>query len=116
MSTALGASVLFALLVLGFTSVSAALGRRLVTAPLAFVAIGAVLGFAVGPMDGSATESVKLVAEITLVLILFHDAAQVRPREIGSDRGFYARLLLIGFPLTILLGYLSRACCSPTSP
>ena len=106
MSTALGASVLFALLVLGFTAVSAALGRRLVTAPLAFVAMGAVLGFAIGPMDGSATEFVKLVAEITLVLILFHDAAQVRPREIGSDGGFYARLLLIGFPLTILLGYL----------
>ena len=49
MSTALGASVLFALLVLGFTAVSAALGRRLVTAPLAFVAMGAVLGFVVGP-------------------------------------------------------------------
>ena len=116
MSTALGAAVLFALLVLGFTSVSAALGRRLVTAPLAFVAIGAVLGFAVGPMEGSATESVKLVAEITLVLILFHDAAQVRPREIGSDRGFYARLLLIGFPLTILLGFLIARLLFPDLP
>ena len=116
MSTALGASVLFALLVLGFTAVSAALGRRLVTAPLAFVAMGAVLGFAVGPMEGSATESVKLVAEITLVLILFHDAAQVRPREIGSDGGFYARLLLIGFPLTILLGFLIARLLFPDLP
>jgi sodium/hydrogen antiporter len=116
MSTALGASVLFALLVLGFTAVSAALGRRLVTAPLAFVAIGAALGFAVGPMEGSATESVKLVAEITLVLILFHDAAQVRPREIGSDRGFYARLLLLGFPLTILLGFLIARLLFPDLP
>ncbi len=116
MSTALGASVLFALLVLGFTAVSAALGRRLVTAPLAFVAMGAVLGFAVGPMDGSATESVKLVAEITLVLILFHDAAQVRPREISSDGGFYARLLLIGFPLTILLGFLIARLLFPDLP
>ena len=113
LSTALGASVLFALLVLGFTAVSAALGRRLVTAPLAFVAMGAVLGFGVGPMDGSATESVKLVAEITLVLILFHDAAQVRPREIGSDGAFYARLLLIGFPLTILLGFLTARMLFP---
>ena len=79
----------------GFTSVSAALGRRLVAAPLAFVAIGAVLGLAVGPLAGSATDSVELVAEITLVLILFHDAAQVRPREIGADRGLNARLLLV---------------------
>lgn len=113
---ALGASVLFALLVLGFTAVSALLGRRLITAPLAFVAIGAVLGIAVGPLDGSATQWVKLVAEITLVLILFHDAAQVRPQEIGSDGALYARLLLIGFPLTIALGYLLARVLFPELP
>jgi NhaP-type Na+/H+ or K+/H+ antiporter len=116
MSTALAASVLFALLVLAFTTVSAALGRRLVTAPLAFVTIGAVLGFVVGEMDESATEPVKLVAEITLVLILFHDAAEVRPREIGADRGLYARLLLIGFPLTILAGFLLALALFPDLP
>ena len=116
MSTTLAASVLFALLVLAFSTVSAALGRRLVTAPLAFVTIGAVLGFVVGEMDESATEPVKLVAEITLVLILFHDAAEVRPREISADRGLYARLLLIGFPLTILAGFLLARVLFPDLP
>jgi NhaP-type Na+/H+ or K+/H+ antiporter len=116
LSPELAAAVVFALLVLGFTAVSAALGRRLITAPLAFLAIGAVLGFTVGPIQGSATSSVKLVAEITLVLILFHDAAQVRPKEIGSDGGLYARLLLIGFPLTILLGYLIALALFPDIP
>jgi NhaP-type Na+/H+ or K+/H+ antiporter len=115
-STGLAAAVLFAVLVLGFTAVAAALGRRLITAPAAFVVIGAVLGFTIGPMEGSATESVKTVAEITLVLILFHDAAEVRPREISSDRGFYARLLLLGFPLTILLGYLLARVLFPDLP
>lgn len=115
-STGLVAAVLFAVLVLGFTAVAAALGRRLITAPLAFVAIGAVLGFAVDPVDESLTEGIKLVAEVTLVLILFHDAAEVRPREIGSDGGLYARLLLIGFPLTILLGYLSALLLFPDLP
>jgi NhaP-type Na+/H+ or K+/H+ antiporter len=115
-STVLIAAVLFAVLVLGFTSVSAALGRRLITAPLAFVAIGAVLGFAFGSLPESATESVKLVAEITLVLILFHDAAEVRPQEIGADGGLYARLLLIGFPLTILAGYLIALALFPDLP
>ena len=66
-------------------------------------------------MEGSATKSVKLVAEITLVLILFHDAAEVRPREIDSDRAFYA-LLLIGFPLTILLGYVIARDLFPDLP
>ena len=115
-SATLVAAVLFAVLVLGFSAVAAALGRRLITAPLAFVAIGAVLGFALGPGEGSVPEGVKLVAEVTLVLILFHDAAQVRPREIGSDGGLYARLLLIGFPLTILLGYLSARALFPDLP
>lgn len=115
-STALIAAVLFAVLVLGFTAVAAALGRRLITAPLAFVAIGAVLGFAVDPVDESITGGIKLVAEVTLVLILFHDAAQVRPRQIGSDGGLYARLLLIGFPLTILLGYLVAVVLFPDLP
>ncbi|HYO20495.1 MAG TPA: cation:proton antiporter, partial [Dermatophilaceae bacterium] len=115
-STVLIAAVLFAVLVLGFTSVSAALGRRLITAPLAFVVIGAVLGFALGSLPESATESVKLVAEITLVLILFHDAAEVRPRDIGADGGLYARLLLIGFPLTILAGYVIALALFPDLP
>jgi NhaP-type Na+/H+ or K+/H+ antiporter len=115
-STTLAAAVMFALLVLGFSTVSAALGRRLITAPLAFVTIGAALGFVVGGMDESATEPVKLVAEITLVLILFHDAAEVRPREIGADWGLYARLLLIGFPLTILAGFLLALALFPDLP
>ncbi len=115
-STALIAAVLFAVLVLGFTAVAAALGRRLITAPLAFVATGAVLGFAVGPIDASIMAGTQLIAEVTLVLILFHDAAQVRPREIGSDGGLYARLLLIGFPLTILLGYLVALAVFPGLP
>ncbi len=115
-ASALAVAVLFAALVLGFTAISAALGRRLVTAPLAFVTIGAILGFSFGPPGGSSTELVKLLAEVTLVLILFHDAAQVRPREVGADGGLYARLLLIGFPLTILLGYLAAILVFPGLP
>ena len=115
-SDALVAAVLFAVLVLGFTAVAATLGRRLITAPLAFVAIGAALGFGIDPVDATLAEGVKLVAEVTLVLILFHDAAEVRPRDIGSDGGLYARLLLIGFPLSILLGYLIALVIFPDVP
>lgn len=115
-SAGLVAAVLFAVLVFGFTAVAAALGRRLITAPLVFVAIGAVLGIATGPIDESATAGIKLVAEVTLVLILFHDAAQVRPREIAADGSLYARLLLIGFPLTILIGYMTARVLFPELP
>ena len=115
-SPELAGAVLFTLLVLGFTAVAAALGRRFVTAPLAFVAIGAILGFTLGPVSGTSMSDLKLIAELTLVLILFHDAAQARPREIGSDGSFYARLLLIGFPLAILAGYALASALFPTLP
>lgn len=106
----IAAVLLFAALVLAFCLVAGLLSRWLVTAPLAFVMIGAILGFTLAP-DGTATAlGIKVLAEITLVLILFHDAAQVRPGQIGADRGLVGRLLLIGFPLTILAGYvLARA-------
>lgn len=99
-------SVLFAALVLGFCMIAGLLSRWFVTAPLAFLTIGAILGFTVAPDGPQGVLGVKLLAEITLVLILFHDAAQVRPRQIGADGALVARLLLIGFPLTILVGYL----------
>jgi NhaP-type Na+/H+ or K+/H+ antiporter len=98
--------VLFATLVLAFCVVAGQLSRWLVTAPLAFVSIGAILGFALGPVETEAVLGIKALAELTLVLILFHDAAQVRPAQIGAEKGLIARLLGIGFPLTILLGYL----------
>ena len=107
-------AVLFAALVVLFCLVAGLLGRWLISAPLAFVSIGAILGFAMGPVDAGSLLGVKEFAELTLVLILFHDAAQVRPREIGSTSGVIARLLLVGFPLTILAGYLLARALFPT--
>ncbi len=104
-SPALLASVLFAALVLGFCLVAAGLDRVLVTAPLVFVGIGSMIGFAVGGFDTEQVIGIKLIAEVTLVLILFHDAASVRPREAEEDRKGIGRLLLVGFPLTVLVGW-----------
>jgi NhaP-type Na+/H+ or K+/H+ antiporter len=99
------AAVLFSALVLIFCILAGLLDRWLVTAPLAFVTIGAAIGFTLGPVDTEAVLGIRTLAELTLVLILFHDAAQVRPRQIGAEGTLVARLLLVGFPLTILLGY-----------
>jgi NhaP-type Na+/H+ or K+/H+ antiporter len=104
-SPELVAFVLFGALVFGFALVSRRLSRMLLTAPLVFVATGALIGLVLEPVADQEVLSIKLVAEITLVLILFHDAATVRPRDIGADKGAIGRLLLIGFPLTVLLGW-----------
>ena len=82
--------------------VSRQMGRLDVTAPMAFVLFGLLLG---GSDDISLnSEGVKLLAEVTLVLLLFNDAARVDLRSLRHDKGLPIRLLAIGLPLTVLAG------------
>jgi NhaP-type Na+/H+ or K+/H+ antiporter len=86
-------------------TVSARLGRADLTAPIVFVAIGGMLA-ATGLVDGpSAPETLKPLVELTLVWVLFSDAARVPLSEVRRDLGSYARLLGIGLPLTMLAGW-----------
>lgn len=96
-------AAVFAVLVVAVTLTGRRLARLYVTAPIAFVVAGVVVGL----LDDRvlAGEPALVVAEATLALLLFHDAAQVRPRQIGRERGLELRLLLIGLPLTILAGF-----------
>jgi NhaP-type Na+/H+ or K+/H+ antiporter len=45
------------------------------------------------------------LVEITLVWVLFSDAARVPVQELRHDLGQYVRLLAVGLPLTILAGW-----------
>ncbi len=94
----------FALLVIVFVTQSARVGRAHLTGPIVFVVAGIVLGVLVS--GGADTETSRAIAEVTLALTLFHDAAQLQPREVRGDSVFTGRLLLIGLPLTIGAGYL----------
>lgn len=96
----------FLVLVFAFAVSAGALGRVDVSAPMAFVAAGGLLSLALGDVTGFAAEGLTVLTEVTLALILFHDAAQVRPAQISGDRGLMARLLLVGLPLTVLAGWL----------
>jgi sodium/hydrogen antiporter len=85
--------------------VSARLERADLTAPIVFVAVGAVLA-GLNLIDApSAPESFKPVVEVTLVWVLFSDAARIRVSELRHDLGRFVRLLGFGLPLTILLGW-----------
>jgi sodium/hydrogen antiporter len=97
-----------AALVFAWGTLSARLERFDVTAPIIFVAAGlvlthgplAVLGVALAP------EAVKVLAEVTLVLVLFSDASRVGLRDLRGDLGLCLRLLGVGLSLTIGLGTL----------
>jgi sodium/hydrogen antiporter len=85
--------------------VSARLERADFTAPVVFMVIGASLG-ATGVLSGSGSaETLKPLVEVTLVWVLFSDAAGVPFRRIRGELGRYARLLGVSLPLTVLLGW-----------
>jgi NhaP-type Na+/H+ or K+/H+ antiporter len=101
------AVALVALVVFAWGLFSARLGRADLSAPIVFVAVGLLLseGLHVIELDVP-QEFVKLLAEVTLVWVLFADASRVRLRELRGDLGLYTRLLAVGLPLTIAAGAL----------
>ena len=92
------------LIVIGFGLVARRLDRWNVSAPMLFLAAGALV-FGLGAGLPVAAPEVHLLAEITLVLVLFHDASTVRLRALRSDAALPIRLLLIGFPLAVAMTF-----------
>lgn len=85
--------------------VSRRLERADLSAPIVFTLVGGLVA-ALGLEDvEAAPETVKPLVEITLVWVLFSDAARVRLQEIRQDAGRYVRLLGIGLPLSMLAGW-----------
>jgi len=101
------ALVSIAVVILAFASVSKLLDGTPVTAAMVFTAAGLVLGAkAAGVVDPSPSgETVKLLAESTLAVVLFADAARIDLRALREEYRVPARLLAIGLPLTIAAGF-----------
>lgn len=67
--------------------------------------VGGLLAWS-GLVNGvEAVEELTPLVEVTLVWVLFSDAARLRLAEVRRDLGAYGRLLGVGLPLTILLGW-----------
>jgi len=104
-----------AVLVFLFGLGSRKFSRGMVTAPMAFVAFGLLMApgvcdaLGLGAIFGELEHLepvIHLLGEITLVVVLFTDAAQIRIPALIKGAAIPLRLLLIGMPLTILLGAL----------
>ena len=99
------ASVAVALL--AFAAVSGRLAGTSVTAPMVFTACGLLAGTeALGFIDLSPLgDDVQTLAEATLAVVLFSDASRIDLRALRGEAAIPARLLGIGLPLTIVLGF-----------
>ena len=95
-----------ALVILGFGLVSKRLQRSVVTPPMVFVTAGfLVSGQVLGLVHLEVGDrALTLLAEFTLVLILFTDATRIHLPTLRRDYHLPLRLLGIGLPLTVLLG------------
>src|SRR3954451_20286943 len=101
------AVALVALAVGAWSLVSERLERADLSAPIVFASLGWLLAEVLHLIEpGISHEAVKLLAEVTLVWVLFADAARVGLRELRHDLGLYTRLLGLGLPLTIAAGTL----------
>jgi NhaP-type Na+/H+ or K+/H+ antiporter len=79
--------------------------RTGLSVPIVFATAGFIYAEVIDVLDvGVEPELVKLIAEVTLVWVLFADASRVAPGQLRSDLGTYARLLGVGLPLTVALG------------
>jgi len=101
-----GGEVIAVLTALGlvFTLVARRVSAVNLTAPMLSVLAGFIV-FAASdlPID---TGAVHVVAELALVVVLFHDASTVKLSKLRQDPGIAVRLLLIGFPLALLATFL----------
>ena len=113
------AAALALAIVVVWGALSGRLERTDLTAPIVFVAAGVALDLT-GILDlGDLTDlagPIRLLAELTLVMVLFSDASRVRFAELRADTGLYLRLLLVGLPLAVLFGVGLAAVLLPGSP
>ena len=87
--------------------------KKIEQTPISGPIIFLVVGLIIGPMgldllgQGFDISSYKLLAELALALVLFTDASKTDFSTLRSNIALPTRLLLIGLPLTIILGYVT---------
>jgi len=99
--------VIFAVFILIYSTVAGAVERTWISGAIIFTAFGLLIG-PVG-LDlisfKADREAIRTLAELTLALVLFTDAAGADMGVLKKFEKLPVRLLLVGLPLTILLGF-----------
>ncbi len=92
--------------VLAYALISRRLERTPVTLPIVFTGFGWLIGSGGLHLAPIETDhgAIHLIAELTLILVLFSDAARIDVRRLAVDHTLPLRMLAIGMPLTVLIG------------
>ena len=89
-----------------FSVVAGRIERSTITGPMVFIAFGVIAGpVGLGILNMETTNvELRVVADLTLALVLFIDAANANLSTVRSHARIPVRMLLIGLPLCIILG------------
>jgi NhaP-type Na+/H+ or K+/H+ antiporter len=98
---------LLAVFVLVYSAVAGAVERTWISGPIVFTCFGLLIGPVGFDLLTWETdrETIRTLAELTLAMVLFTDAAGADMGVLKKTSGLPTRLLLIGLPLTIALGF-----------
>ena len=98
---------ILAIFIFLYSIASGGLERTPINGALIFTAFGLALGpMGLGVLSlDVGKEGLRTLAELTLALVLFTDASNANLGVLKKNIGIPQRLLLIGLPLTILLGF-----------
>ncbi len=105
----------FVVVLFFYSLVSRRLEQTVITAPIVFTSAGILLVLA---LSGShevnlGRETVRTVAEMGLVMLLFTDATHINPNTLKSTGRLPFRLLTVGMLLTIVLGTVAAGILFP---
>jgi NhaP-type Na+/H+ or K+/H+ antiporter len=101
-----GDLAILALFAFAYSLVAGRLARTPVNGAVVYLAFGVIAGpLGLGWLDiGLGSEGIRTIAELTLALVLFTDASNANLGVLRRAARLPGRMLLVGLPLTILLG------------
>jgi sodium/hydrogen antiporter len=109
-------AALLAVFLLIYSAVAGRIERSFISGPIVFTVAGFILGpDGLGVLHINITgEGLRFLAELTLAMVLFTDAANADFAVVRRNLGIPERLLGLGLPLTIVLGFVFAAIVFPS--
>lgn len=103
------------LVILGYGYFSKLLSSMNISGPMVFTAVGVILSPLVlrDTAVNFNSETVQIIAEIALILVLFSDAAALDLQKLKAKWRLPFRLLFVAMPITIVLAYFTASAMFP---
>ncbi len=100
----MAAYLAIAMFLMVFCLVAKKLSSTVLTAPMIFLGFGVLASLGGFVPEHGSEAALHIVAEVTLIILLFLDAAQIDVTALKNRHVWPARMLLIGLPLGFLIG------------